>query len=165
MCTRSLRVRISAASQSGFTLVELILFIVIVSVGLAGVLAVLNLTVSKSADPLPIKQSVAVAEGFVEEIALKAYANPSGGFSGPATQANRNQFDDVLDYNGYDQTGVYSVAGVTALPGLASYRVQVSVDPKAAIGSAAATPAYLITVTVTDPRGGVIELSGYRTDF
>jgi len=164
MCIRPLP-PVARRLRSGFTLVELILFIVIVSVGLAGVLAVLNLTVSKSADPLPVKQSVAVAEGFIEEIMLKAYSNPSGGFSGAATQANRSQFDDVSDYAGYDQVGVYSVAGVSVLPGLESYRVQVSVDSKAAIGNAAATPAYLVTVTVTDPRGGTFELSGYRTNF
>ncbi|MCE9569660.1 MAG: type II secretion system GspH family protein, partial [Rhodocyclales bacterium] len=38
--------------QHGLTLIELIVFIVIVSVALAGVLSVLNLTARSSADPM-----------------------------------------------------------------------------------------------------------------
>lgn len=164
MCTdRVMSGARASAGQSGFTLIELVVFIVIVGVGLAGVLSTLNLTVAKSVDPLLIKQSIAVAESFLDEISLKAYANPSGGFSGAATQANRSQFDDVQDYSGYNQLGVYSTSGVSALPGLASYRVQVSVTTTTLGG--VSTPARLITVTVTDPRNQSYSLSGYRTNY
>jgi len=165
MSTKPAPGRSQGKRQPGFTLVELILFIVIISVGLAGVMAVLNLTTAKSSDPLPVKQSLAVAEGMLEEISLKTFGNPSGGFSGAATQANRALFDDVLDYNGYDQTGVYSAAGATALAGLEGYRVQVTVASVTTVGSAASTPAYVITVTVTDPGGSDYALSAYRTNY
>jgi len=54
--------------QAGMTLIELIMFIVIVSVGIAGILTVLNITVMKSSDPLAQKQAQALAEGLLEEI-------------------------------------------------------------------------------------------------
>jgi MSHA pilin protein MshD len=61
----------------GFTLIELIIFIVIVSVGIAGVLASLNISVQHSADPLQPKQALAIAEATLESMLLKSYADLS----------------------------------------------------------------------------------------
>lgn len=60
-------------SQRGLTLVELVMFIVIVSVALAGVLTVLNITVKSSADPMIRKQMLAIAEALLEEVQSKAF--------------------------------------------------------------------------------------------
>ena len=49
-----------AIRQAGLTLVELIVFIVIVSVGLAGILVTYDTVVRHSADPLVRKQALAV---------------------------------------------------------------------------------------------------------
>mgnify|MGYP003387114915 CR=1 FL=1 len=57
--------------QRGVTLIELIVFIVIVSVGLAGILSVLNLTTRHSADPMIRKQMLAIAEGMMDEVAAQ----------------------------------------------------------------------------------------------
>ena len=51
---------------SGFTLIEVIMFIVIISVALTGVLAALNLTTKSSADPLIRKQMMTIAETLVD---------------------------------------------------------------------------------------------------
>jgi MSHA pilin protein MshD len=56
------------AREHGLTLVELVMFIVIVSVAVAGVLQVLNITSRSSADPQVRKQALAIAEGLLEEI-------------------------------------------------------------------------------------------------
>jgi len=74
-------------SQRGLTLVELIVFIVIVSVGLAGVLLVLNTTAAKSADPVVRKQALAIAESLLEEIALMpfTYCDPDDAAAAMAT--------------------------------------------------------------------------------
>jgi MSHA pilin protein MshD len=62
MCTRP--------NQRGISLIELIMFIVIVSVALAGILLVMNVTARSSADPLIHKQALAIAESMLEEIEL-----------------------------------------------------------------------------------------------
>lgn len=54
--------------QSGLTLIELVVFIVIVSVALAGVLLVLSTAVRNSADPMLHKQALTLAEGLLAEI-------------------------------------------------------------------------------------------------
>lgn len=59
--------------QRGISLVELIMFIVIVSVALAGILLVMNVTNKNSADPLIHKQSLAIAEALLEEVELMPF--------------------------------------------------------------------------------------------
>ncbi len=52
----------------GLSLIELIMFIVIVGAGLAGILGVMNFTTRASADPLIQKQALAIAEAYLEEV-------------------------------------------------------------------------------------------------
>jgi MSHA pilin protein MshD len=59
--------------QSGISFIELVMFIVIVSVGVAGILSVMNITTRSSADPLVRKQAIAVAESLLEEIELRPF--------------------------------------------------------------------------------------------
>jgi MSHA pilin protein MshD len=54
--------------QSGVTLVELIMFMVIVSIALAGILQVMRMTTANSADPLRRKQALMIAEALLEEV-------------------------------------------------------------------------------------------------
>lgn len=161
----------SEAKSQGFSLIEVVVFIVIVSVALVGVLSVMNLTTQRSADPLIRKQAIAVAESMLEEIALHAFNNPAGGFTGPYTQANRQYFDDVSDYAGLPpSSGVYPIDSVTPIPGLTGYSVSVSVvnadlGPATSTISAASGNAKRITVTVTGPDNVSITLSGYRANY
>ncbi len=149
----------TARTESGTTLVELVVFIVVVSIAVVGVLSVYSLAVGYSSDPVMRKQSVAIAESMLEEIELKNYA--PGGYSGP----DRSRFDDVLDYDGYSSHGIHSIDG-TPIPSLSAYNVSVSVlqnQPLGPVGEE--TNALLIRVTVTDPAGGAITLTGYRTGY
>jgi MSHA pilin protein MshD len=59
---------IKNAKQSGVTLIELVVFMVIVSVALVGVLKVLDITNRGSVDPLVRKQALSIAESLLLEI-------------------------------------------------------------------------------------------------
>lgn len=65
--------------ERGLTMIELVMFIVIVSIAVVGVLQVLSLTSRFSADPLLRKQALAIAEGLIEEVELArfTYCHPS----------------------------------------------------------------------------------------
>jgi MSHA pilin protein MshD len=155
-------------AQAGFSLIELVLAIVIMAVGLAGLIGVMPLAVRSSADPMVVKQALTIAEGMLNEIAAKPFNNPASGFSGAATQANRALFDDVADYNGYAATGAYALEGSSPIVGLSGYNVAVAVTGSALGSGALQAPAaqsLLITVTVTYPGGGSISLSGYRFNY
>jgi MSHA pilin protein MshD len=149
----------------GFTLIEMIVFITIVSIALAGTLSVFSYTARVSADPVQPKQAMLVAESMLEEIELKPYNNPPGGYAAacPGT-CNRALFDNVGDYAGYTTNGVYSLDDLTTpVPGLTNYTVSVAVTPVTVSATGNALAAQRITVTVT--VGNVAyTLSGYRFD-
>ena len=137
----------------GFTLVELIIFIVVVSAGMAGILSVMNTTVKSSADPMVRKQAIALAESVLEEVLQKEFDDPDN--SPAVVEADRTLWDNVDDYNGKTQTAL-------AVPSaLSQYNVVISVtDGTAALGIAARK----VSVTVTKGAES-ITLTGYRTDY
>jgi len=60
--------------QRGISLIELIIFIVIISVALTGILLVMNTVTRNSADPLIHKQALAIAESLLEEVELMPFS-------------------------------------------------------------------------------------------
>ncbi len=62
-------------NSSGFTLIEMIITIVVVSVGLAGVLLTFQTVVKSSADPLVTKQMISIAEAQMEGVMLKQFVD------------------------------------------------------------------------------------------
>jgi len=140
-------------SQRGFTLIELIIFIVVVSAGLAGILSVMNTVVKSSADPMVRKQATALAESILEEIVLKAYTDPDGTNAG---ETGRSNWDNVDDYNA--KTNV----DFPDLPAeLASYGIGIVVDDGSAV---LGVPARRVTVTITH-GSDVVSMVGYRSNY
>jgi MSHA pilin protein MshD len=143
--------------QSGLSLIELVIFIVVVSVALVGILTVMDITTKSSADPQVRKQAIAIAESLLEEVMLKEHTNPSGGYTG----TDRSQFDDVDDYNGYAATPAVDVNGaVLPTTGTFSESVSVTATPWGGLSD----DPKLITVTVNG-GGETISVSAYRAKF
>ncbi len=141
----------------GFTLVEMLLAIVVIGVGLAGVLAAFTTLGGKSADPVIRQQMLAIAGELLEEITLKPYAVAA---NGAASGCARDTYNDVRDYHGYATSGSICAVDGTAIAALAGYSVTVSV----ATGTLAGVPGLRITVNVS--RGTEsISLTGWRTDY
>lgn len=153
--------------QRGISLVELIMFIVIVSIALTGIMQLLNLTTGRSADTLLRKQAQAAADSLLEEI----QAHPFAGCTASVTQSNRTASHCIFDYNGYT-TGVSGImpadGTTTAVSGLSNYSAAVAVAASA-LGNIPTANAAQITVTVTPPAGpetqsGIVA-TGYRTAY
>lgn len=77
------------ARQRGVTLIELIVFMVIVSVGVVGLLSVTRATVQFSSDPMMRKQMVTIAESLLNEVLQQAftYCDPDDAQALSATSA------------------------------------------------------------------------------
>ncbi len=148
-----------AKGQAGLTLIELVIAMVVVSVAVGGVLLVMNYATSHSADPVLQRQALAIAESYLEEIALQNYHDPDADGEG-----NRALYDDVDDYDGLHDAGVRDQNGV-ALPGLAGYTVDVAVRSQSFGPSGRTVPGLEITVEVTDPAGDRVSLSSFRSDY
>ncbi|MDX9707246.1 MAG: prepilin-type N-terminal cleavage/methylation domain-containing protein [Azospira sp.] len=169
----------------GFTLIELEVVIVIISVGLVGALLAMNMAVQSSADPMVRKQMLSIAEGMLAEILAKAYDDPYGDCTPTTvpscrndTEANRiadrRNYNDVSDYHGYATVGIYRIDG-TAAAGLESYDIDaVEIEDGAQIGGVggaaipcgSSTVAPIKRITVTVGHGTeTLSLSGYRTCY
>jgi MSHA pilin protein MshD len=146
------------SSQRGISLIELIMFIMIVSVALAGILLVMNVTTKSSADPLVHKQALAIAEAMLEEIELmpSTYCDPDdpaaalptttstaacakvenigpeaafGAQTSNETRYGPSYFDNVNDYDGFTMApGALRDITGTAV-GPAGYGVVVAITP------------------------------------
>ena len=81
--------RATLTRQSGMTLIELVMFIVIVSVGIVGILTVMDITARNSSDPLIRKQMLTIAGGLIEEVEMQpfTYCDPSDANVATATGA------------------------------------------------------------------------------
>ena len=176
--------------QAGLSLIELILFIVIVGVALAGITLTYNTVVRNSADPMIRKQALSIAESLLLEIEQQALtwcdpqdanvltatsaagcaaaANNQNNLSGPtpASEARgspTNPFDNVADY------GAYSAAASDILGGnaVAGYTATVAITSAGGIAPFTGFPAdavLRIAVTVAG-RGETVILIGYRTRY
>lgn len=175
--------------QRGLSLVELVLFIIIVGVGVAGLLLVFNVTTKASADPLIQKQMLAIAEALMEEVQVKpfTYCDPDDAQATTATSATvgptgcqatveasgpegetrvnaTTPFDNVNDYNGFSMSpGISDITGAP-ITGLGAYSATIAVADSA-LGGIAAAESLLITVTVTGPGSDSLVLQSYRTRY
>ncbi len=176
-------------AQAGLTLVELIVFIVVVGVGLAGIMVTYSTVVRGSADPLARKQALAIAESLLLEIEQQAFtwcdpqdanvltatsaaacavaANNQNNLGGatPNTESrgnSANPFDNVADYSGLANVPASDILGGNAVAG---YVVNVVITRAGGVAPFAAFPAdavLRIAVTVSG-HGETVTLAGYRT--
>lgn len=184
-------IKSSRVRQKGLSLIELLMFIVIVSVALAGVLLVMNTATRSSADPMIRKQSLAIAESLLEEVQLMpfTYCDPDDarveeasaataaectgvGVEGLGTEGGEGryvapQFDNVSDYHGFTMNagngGIRDIHN-TQIPTLNGYSAQISISSPG-LGSIAADDTLLIVVTVTGPDNVPLTLEGIRTRY
>ena len=186
MCTRP--------RQLGISLIELIMFIVIVSVAVAGILLVLNVTTKSSADPLVHKQALAIAESLLEEVELMpfTYCDPNDPNAASAVSASdcspgldqnkggaaltsptpgtetrysaSDPFDNVADYGNFSMPAGTIVDITGNNIGLAGYSAGIAIN-RGALAGLPADAALLITVTVTGPDNLPVVLEGIRTRY
>lgn len=142
--------------QSGVTLIELVISIVIITTAVAAVLGVFSFTANQSADAMVRAQAVAIAQAYLEEIQLKSYNDPGGG-----TESGRADYDDVSDYHGLSDTSGARDQLNNIIEGLESYRVNIAVVDSMLNG----VNAKRIDITVTHTLGHTTRLSGYRTGY
>lgn len=173
-------VKVRAPGQTGVSLVELVMFIVVISVGVAGILSVMSYTTQRSADPMIRQQAILIAESYMEEILLKPFLDPSTPAATqvcPTKEASRASYDNTCDYNGLLDSGARDQQG-NSISGLTAYNISVSVagDAAVALGPTASQIVNTLpntirvlridlTVTHSDIPDLQIPLTGYRTHY
>jgi len=166
--------RLNDQSEQGFTLIELIVFIVVISLALTGLFSVFNQSMLNSIDPIIRVRALELAQSKLDEVLVRKFAEntPAGGvpacgsfdFRPPPlfVQAPCTAIqgvvadparDDVGDYNGENTAdGGYAIAVVVSEQGTE-------------LGLASDGLARRVTVTVTMPDAETLTLSGYKVNF
>jgi MSHA pilin protein MshD len=168
MCTDSPTRKVA---QRGLTLIELLIFIVIVGIAATAILSVFGNLTRSSASLLPDKQAQAIAAGMMQEVLARTAfcgtstpADPSnpGGPEGGETRAT--PFNNVNDYNGFDSNpaGIRFLNGTSLAASLPGYRVRVAVNGNATVAGVGGGDAMVVTVRVNPPTGAEVRLDGVR---
>jgi MSHA pilin protein MshD len=171
---------------AGLTLVELLVFILVLGVGLVAVLLAINTGVAGSADPMIRKQALAAAESLLEEVALQpfTFCDPRDGYATSATgAATCNQltfsmdnpgnwgsgksrygpefFNNVADYNNFSMTGTLEDLFQQASSRLTGYGASIRVTQAGAAFGLPNAEVLRIDVSVTG-GGEAVTLTGFR---
>lgn len=181
--------------EIGVTLVELIVFIVLVGVAMAGLFAAFNTITAASSAPQVRKQALAIAESLLEEVELMPFTycdpddanaatavNSTVGAGGCATlsenttigpEANESRYPDFVTTTPFDNVSDYSGFSMTgikdisgsAIAGLESYSASVTVS-RAGTALGLALDEQALQISVTVSAPGVsVTLEGYRTRY
>ena len=179
----------------GVSLVELIVFIVVVSVAVVGVLAAMNLATRASADPMIQKQALAIAEAVLEEVQLQAltYCDPddtnaptalssadcTGGTAGandengnPPAALGAEAGESRTTIPVYDNVSDYNGLTINPISDITGTAIgglegynATIAVTRQGLGAIPAAEALLITVTVTCPGNTTVKLDGYRMRY
>lgn len=154
---------VARRAQAGVSLLELVVFIVVVSVGLSTLLMVFNNSVVRSSDPAINIKALETAQALMDEILARKFDEntPTGGV--PACDSidgapclgvtSDNDFDDVGDYHAYSDNSD------------PNFSITVEVVAAGADLALPAARARLIRLTVAMPGGREMFLSAYKVNF
>lgn len=173
----------SQIGNSGFTLVEMIVFIVVLAVGLSGVVLVINRTLLDAPEALINTRAMEISQLYLDEILTKKYdentpqggsppcdspGNPActaaAGFGTDPGEAARDRYDDVDDYHNPGFQPVADANG-NALPNYTDYEVRIDVTYAGTELGLASRRAKRISLTIRTPRNQQIPVTVYRTNF
>jgi MSHA pilin protein MshD len=168
----------SRSRHAGMSLIEVVVFIIVLGIGFAGILALYSQLTVAGVDPLVRKQALAIASSLLEEIELQAFTNcdpndplvytanlPTDcttqeviGVEGAETRYGNTgplflRFDNVSDYNGFGMVAgaIRTIDDPTPIPGLVNYSVLANVQNIAAgeLGALVPITTEALRITVT----------------
>jgi len=116
-------------------------------------------SVARSADPQVRVQAQAIAVAYMDEIMLQPFTDPDG----DDTESARENFDDVLDYDGIDQDP--TDRNGNPIGGLSPYNVTVNVTDTNKSSSPGDGPAEIEIVVTKDASDVSYTLKSEREDY
>jgi MSHA pilin protein MshD len=161
-------------NNQGFSLIELIITIVVLSIALSALTSSLFKGVGRNADPLWQTKASQLSQAYLDEILSMRFAesSPLGGGSigscsidgteiGEAGVTGRSLYDDVDDYHDLTETADFLDTTVSSYSG---YTVGIKVSCIEQ-GNPTLTNSKLIVLTITSPTQQSLKFSVIRSDL
>lgn len=183
--------RSSLTNSQGFTLIELIAGIVVLTISLSIVSTLIAPAEQKSAENILMIKASELGQSLMNDITSRAFDDNSdmsggafrcgepdrNGVANPCTTAltaesdeydvsgakDRNLFDDVDDFNGYSE--LINATGGDLDDGYSQFTILVAVSYAGEDLGLANELVKRITVTVTTPLGTAIEFTSHKANF
>jgi len=172
-------------NSRGFTLIELIIGIVVLSISLSIVSTLISPAEEKSADQILQVKAAELGQSFLNDISSRAFdhnsdmaggrlrcgeakldgsANPCSSVLGPEVgEDSRDLFNDVDDFNGYELK--VNAQGESLHTSYTNFEIDVVVEYDGLSLGLADGNAKLITVTITTPLGTEIKFATHKANF
>ena len=172
-----------AKKSTGFTLIELIIGIVVLSISLSIISTLIVPTEQKSVDQILQVKAAELGQSFLNDISARAFdensdmsggrvrcgepndgSNPCSTVLGPeAGENSREDYNDVDDFNGYNETK--DALGLGLDSSYSNFTVDVVVQYAGGDLGLADNLAKRITVTITTPLGTAIQFATHKANF
>lgn len=164
----------AAFKQTGTTLVELVITIVVLGIALAALSSALSGGISRGATPGWESKALELSQAYADEILAMKFDGSQSSGGGPLSVAcvissdgqSRANFDDVDDYNGLSDAPPQLITSTVDMAQYANYRVDISVSCAGTeLGFADNRYAKRISIRVYAPAGDSRLISVYRGNF
>ncbi|MBL7004638.1 MAG: prepilin-type N-terminal cleavage/methylation domain-containing protein [Gammaproteobacteria bacterium] len=144
--------------NKGFTLIEIIVTILIISIAAPILIQAFSSIVRSSANPMLLQQSISIAQSYLEKITLLSYDDPNDGgdslLTGPKgpelDEGTESLYDDVDDYHNFSDTE------------LTDFTIDITIGNEETLNNAIVKK---ITATVTHPAIDDFILIGYKAYY
>ncbi|QYJ78466.1 type II secretion system protein [Shewanella acanthi] len=163
--------------QQGFTLIELVIGMLVIAIAVVMLTSMLFPQGDRAVKTLQRVRSAELAHSVMNEIWGKRYdenTGASGGVPacdsplgvpcsavlGPESSEGRNDYDDIDDYNGLDESFTMLDSSQTYAEAYPNYRLNVSVAYNPDV-----TNTKLVTISVTTPDAEVITYNMVRSNY
>ena len=100
-------------SNRGFTLIEVLIAVVIFTIGITTLLGAVSTIMRGSSDLENINIATSLVRDLMDEIIGKGFDDPDGGAFGLEEAEPRSNFDDVDDYDGWSKNPPEDVDGTS----------------------------------------------------
>lgn len=159
------------SKQSGVTLVELVMAIVIIGISMATLLGFFAKNVGSSADGIGQTRQMALAELYLDEVLSKKFDHATGNGGFPVYNGcrisndgeSRADYNDVDDFNGLNETPQFIDSALAAIYSQYSVSITVSCNTNHLLSNKGQVKR--ITITVNAPNNSPYKVSVFKGNY
>ena len=147
----------------GFTLIELVISIVVVGAGVTAIFSLTTQAASYGTDPMTYKQSMAIAESYMEEIRGKRFS--TGSCPSVPTSNVRANYSYICHYDTSGSDVAIADQQGNSILDWSQYTVRVTVTNSSFNGITSSNAQKIVVLVQHASTNTSVSLTSYRTNY